>query len=147
MQGFSEQEVDTNPNILPLTKWTPIACGAAGLIGIILASPYYFIVLGLLTLVGTGSHSLYDYLYKYLFKHLFRFGDIVPHGIQRKIGCGIGGIMFVVSGLGFYFGVMPLAYIPSCFMTIFAFIAGVFNWCFVSTFYALLSRKPQNKCC
>jgi len=117
------------------------------LIGILLGSPSYFIVLGLLTLVGVGSHSLYDYLYKYLFRTIFKFGDILPHGIQRKIGCGIGGIMFIVSGSGFYFNIMPLAYIPSCFMTTFAFIAGIFNWCFVSTFYAIACGKTKNKCC
>ena len=147
MQGFSENDIDRNPNILPLTKWTPIACGTMGLIGIILGSPYYFIILGLLTLVGVGSYSLYDYLYKYIFRYIFKFGDIVPHGIQRKIGCGIGGIMFIVSGLGFYLGIMPMGYIPSCFMVTFAFIAGIFNWCFVSTFYILACGKTQNECC
>lgn len=147
MQGFSKHEVDNNPNIMALTKWTPLACGTMGLIGIILGSPYYFIVLGLFTLIGVGSYSLYDYLYKYVFRYIFKFGDILPHGIQRRIGCGIGGVMFILSGLGFYLNIMPLAYIPSCFMTTFAFIAGISDWCFVSTFYALVCDKPQNQCC
>ena len=141
MQGFLRHDVDCNPNILPLSKWTPLACGTFGLIGIILGSPYYFIVLGLLTFIGLGSYSFYDYLYKYGFKYVFNFGDALPHGIQRKIGCGIGGIMFVVSGLGFYFNNMFLAYIPSSFMVTFAYIAGIFNWCFVSTFYTLIADK------
>jgi hypothetical protein len=148
MQGFSKHEVDYNPNILALTKWTPLLCGIFGLIGVLLGSPYYLIALGILTLIGAfRPYSFYDYLYKYVFKAIFNFGDAVPHGIQRKIGCGIGGVVFSVSGLGFCLDIMPLAYIPSCFMVTFAFIAGISNWCFVSTFYELVSGKTQKKCC
>lgn len=148
MQGFSKHDVDYNPNILALTKWTPLACGTLGLIGIILGSPYYLIALGLLTIIGVfRPYSFYDYLYKYVFKHIFKFGNGVQHAIQRKIGCGIGAAAYIVSGLGFYFDIMPLAYIPSSFMITFAFIAGIFNWCFVSTFYALACGKEKDKCC
>jgi len=142
MQGFSKQDVNCNPHILALTKWTPLACGTLGLIGVILSSPYYLIALGLLTFIGVfRPYSFYDYLYKYIFRYIFKFGDGVTHGIQRKIGCGIGGVVYIISGLGFYFGNMYLAYIPSIFMITFAFIAGIFNWCFVSTFYALACDK------
>ena len=148
MQGFSKHDVDNNPHILALTKWTPLLCGVLGLIGVILGSPYYLITLGLLTFIGVfRSFSFYDYLYKYIFRYIFKFGNGVEHAIQRKIGCGIGAVAYIMSGLGFYFGIMPLAYIPSCFMITFAFIAGIFNWCFVSTFYALVCGKTQNDCC
>jgi len=141
MQGFSEQTVTCNPNILRLSKWTPFACGIMGLTGLIIASPYYFIILGLLTFIGVGPHSLYDYFYIYVFKKYLKFGDAVPHGIQRKIGCGIGAVMYTASGFGFLFNILPLAYIPSSFMIIFAFIAGFSNWCFVSSFYRLFNKK------
>jgi hypothetical protein len=148
MQGFSAHEVDSNPNILALTKWTPLLCSIFGLIGLFLGSAYYFVILGVLTFVGAFSpYSLYDYLYKYIFRYIFKFGNGVPHGIQRKIGCGIGAVAYIVSGLGFYFDITPMAYIPSCFMIIFAFIAGIFNWCFISTFYALVCGKTLTKCC
>ena len=142
MQGFSVQDVYCNPNILPLSKWTPFACGIMGLIGVITGSPFYFFALGVLAFIGAiRPHSFFDYLYRYIFRPIFDFGEMVPHGIQRKIGCGIGGVMFIISGLGFYYGIMPLAYIPACFMATFAIIAGIFNWCFVSTFYALATRS------
>ena len=148
MQGFSKQDVESNPHILPLTKWTPLACGTLGLIGVILGSPYYLIALGLLTFIGVfRPRSFYDYLYKYVFRHIFKFGEGVTHGIQRKIGCGIGAVAYIVSGLGFYLDNVYMAYIPSSFMITFAFIAGIFNWCFVSTFYALACGKTENEYC
>ena len=148
MQGFSEYDVDSNPNILALTKWTPFMCALFGGIGVILGSAHYLIILGILTFIGAvRPYSLYDYLYKYVFKYIFKFGDGIHHGIQRKIGCGIGACMFIISGIGFYIENLYLAYIPSCFMITFALIAGFFNWCFVSTFYALLSGKPKENCC
>ena len=146
VQGFSEQVVDDNPNILALTKWTPLLCGIFGLTGIILGSAYYFVILGLLTLIGAfRPYSFYDYLYKFAFRYIFKFGDGVPHTIQRKIRCVIGAIAYIVSGLGFYFDNMLMAYIPSGFMAAFAFIAGFFNWCFASTLYSLArgSRAEQ----
>ena len=144
MQGFSERDVEYNHNILALSKWTPLACGTLGLIGVIIGSPYYLIVLGLLTFVGVGAYSFYDYLYKYVFRHIFNFGEILPQGIQRKLGCGIGAVMYTISGLGFYFNILPLAYIPSCFMVTFAFVAGFSNWCFASTLYNLFKRNVIN---
>ena len=148
MQGFSKYEVENNPNIIPLTKWTPFACATFGLIGVILGSHYYLFALGLLAFTGAlQPYSFFDYLYKYLFRYIFKFGDVLPHGIQRKIGCGIGGVMFIISGVGFQFDMMLLAYIPSCFMVTFAYIAGFSNWCFVSTFYRLATGNSKNNCC
>ena len=148
-QGFSEQVIENNPNILALTKWTPLLCGIFGLIGMVLGSAYYFVILGLLTLIGAfRPYSFFDYLYKYAFRYIFKFGDGVPHNIQRKIGCAIGGIAYIVSGLGFYFDNMLMAYIPSGFMVTFAFIAGFFNWCFASTIFSLTcgNKAEQKKC-
>jgi len=148
MQGFSKHDVDSNPNILALTKWTPFLCGILGLIGIILGSPYYFFVLGALTFIGVfRPYSFYDYLYKYVFRHIFKFGEGVEHGIQRKVGCGIGAVAYIVSGLGFYFGIKPMAYIPATFMVTFALIAGIFNWCFASTLYNAIFSKQKSECC
>ena len=147
-QGFSKQDIDNNPNILALTKWTPLMCGILGLIGIILGSPYYFFVLGALTLIGAfRPYSFYDYLYKYIFRYILNFGDGVQHNIQRKVGCAIGAVAYVVSGLGFYFGIKPLAYIPATFMITFAFIAGIFNWCFASTLYNAVFSRQKSECC
>ena len=146
-QGFNEQVVDNNKKILALSKWTPFACAFCGSIGVILQSPIYLIILGALTFVGTfTSRSLYDYLYKYIFSYIINLGDMPKHGVQRRIGCGIGACMFIISGIGFYFKISLLAYIPSLFMITFALIAGFFNWCFVSTIYGMFVGKKQ-ECC
>jgi hypothetical protein len=146
-QGFDQQDVDNNSRIVALSKWTPLACAFFGAIGVIFQSPVYLVILGLLTFVGAiTSGSLYDYLYSFLFKYLFDLGEMPKHGIPRRIGCAIGACMFIASGLGFYLDNLPLAYIPSLFMITFAFIAGIFNWCFVSTFYGMVVGKKQ-ECC
>jgi hypothetical protein len=146
-QGYDVKDVDTNKKIISLAKWTPIACALFGTIGVAFQSPLYLILLGLLTFIGAfTSRSLYDYLYKYLFSSLIRLGDMPKHGIPRRIGCGIGACMFVISGIGFYWNNLMLAYIPSLFMITFALIAGIFNWCFVSTLYGMIVGKKQDCC-
>jgi len=146
-QGYDEIEVTSNKKIVPLTKWTPIACAILGIVGVAMQSSGFLILLGLFTFIGAfTSRSLYDYLYKYLFSSFIRLGDMPKHGIPRRIGCGIGACMYIISGIGFYWGSDLLAYIPSVFMITFALIAGIFNWCFVSTFYGLIVGKKQ-ECC
>jgi len=146
-QGFDRQDVDNNSKIVALSKWTPLACAFFGTIGVIFQSPVYLVVLGLLTFVGAfTSGSLYDYLYSLLFKYLFDLGKMPKHGTPRRIGCAIGACMFIVSGLGFYLDNLLLAYIPSLFMITFAFVAGIFNWCFVSAFYGMVVGKKQDCC-
>ena len=147
-QGFSKHDVENNPNIVALARWTPFLCGICGLIGILLANPYYFFVLGVFTLIGAfRPYSFFDYLYNYIFRYIFNFGDGIQHGIQRKVGCAIGAVAYIVSGLGFYFGIAPMAYIPAIFMVTFAFIAGIFNWCFASTLYNAVFSKQKPECC
>lgn len=146
-QGYDENEVNCNKRIVPLAKWTPIACAILGIVGVVMQSSGFLIILGFLTFVGAfTSRSLYDYLYKYVFSSFVRLGDMPKHGIPRRIGCGIGAFMYIISGIGFYLGNPMLAYIPSLFMITFALIAGIFNWCFVSTFYGLMVGKKQ-ECC
>jgi len=146
-QGYEENEVANNTRIIPLAKWTPIACALLGAIGVAMQSSGFLIVLGLLTFIGAfTSRSLYDYLYKYFVSYIVNIGDMPKHGIPRRIGCGIGACMYIISGIGFYWGSNMLAYIPSLFMIPFALIAGIFNWCFVSTFYGLVVGKKQ-ECC
>ncbi len=146
-QGYDEIEVTSNKKIVPLTKWTPIACAILGIVGVAMQSSGFLILLGLFTFIGAfTSRSLYDYLYKYLFSSFIRLGEMPKHGIPRRIGCGIGACMYIISGIGFYWGSDLLAYIPSIFMITFALIAGIFNWCFVSTFYGLIVGKKQ-ECC
>jgi hypothetical protein len=146
-QGYDLQTISQTPNIIPLAKWTPLACATFGLIGVLLKSPEYLVILGMCTSIGAfANNSFYDLLYKYIFSYIFRFGEMPEHKIQRKIGCGIGACAFIISGAGFYIGNFYMAYIPSLFMITFAYIAGCFNWCFVSTFYTMFSRqKPE--CC
>jgi hypothetical protein len=147
-QGYDQAVINSTPGIMPLTKWTPLACATAGLAGVLLKSSEYLIVLGVCTSIGAFTNrSFFDLLYRYIFSHVFRLGEMPEHGIQRRIGCGIGACMFIISGSGFYIGNPYMAYIPSCFMVIFAYIAGIFNWCFVSTFYALACGKNKNECC
>jgi hypothetical protein len=146
-QGYDEQEVNNNKKIIPLAKWTPIACALLGAVGVAMQSSSYLIFLGLLTFIGAfTSRSLYDYLYKYFVSYIVNIGDMPKHGIPRRIGCGIGACMYIISGIGFYWGSNLLAYVPSIFMIIFALIAGIFNWCFVSTFYGMIVGKKQ-ECC
>jgi hypothetical protein len=146
-QGYDEQVVDNNKKIISLAKWTPFACAIFASIGVVFQSGIYLIILGLLTFVGAfTARSLYDYLYKYVVSYLINLGDMPKHGTPRRIGCGIGACMFVISGIGFLENMPLLAYVPSLFMITFLLIAGFSNWCFVSTFYGLIVGKKQ-KCC
>jgi hypothetical protein len=143
-QGYDEQVVDNNIKIIYLAKWTPFACAIFASIGLVFQSGIYLVILGSLTFVGAfTTRSLYDYLYRYIFSDIINLGDMPKHGTPRRIGCGMGACMFVISGIGFLENLPLLAYIPSLFMITFSLIAGFSNWCFVSTFYGLIVGKKQ----
>ncbi len=157
-QGFSQADVEKEPQISCLARWTPFSCAAVGTFGLTLASMgaaicpcaisgvvglwagsgWFFIVLGLLTLTGGFTESsIYDRIYNLTLRP-FIGSRIPPHGPPRQFGCAIGGIMYVLSGFGFLMGNVWLAYIPAGFMIIFATIAAVTQWCFASAIYALI---------
>ena len=164
MQGFCSRDIDNEPMISRLARWTPLSCatlGATGVtIGIIpflslicpctlsviagfwIKSGWFFIILGLLTLTGgLTNRSIYDRIYNSVIRHIFRSPSIPKHGAPRRFGCAIGGTMFIISGVGFLLNITLLAFIPAIFMIVFALIAGLSQWCFASNLYALLFKK------
>lgn len=164
MQGFCSRDIDNNPMISRLARWTPLSCatfGAAGvslgffpflsiicpctisvITGFWIKSGWFFIILGLLTLSGgLTNRSIYDRFYNLIVRHLFRTSVIPRHGAPRRFGCAIGGIMFILSGIGFLTNIRWLAFGPALFMVVFATIAGLSQWCFASNIYALLFKK------
>jgi len=166
MQGFCSRDLDNVPKISRLARWTPLSCatfGATGVtIGIIpllsivcpctvsviagfwIKSGWFFIILGLLTLTGgLTSRSIYDRLYNLIFKHIIHSSSIPKHGAPRRFGCTIGGIMFILSGIGFLNNISWLAFSPAIFMIVFALIAGLSQWCFASSLYVMIFKKQQ----
>lgn len=140
-QGFPLQDVNTNKNIISLSRWTPFSCASLGIIGLLLHSPIYFLILGLLTLIGPfRPWSFYDYSYKYFFSYIIKLGVMPRHSNYRRIGCFIGSLMYLSSSLGFYYNDIYLAYIPAVAIIIIASISGFTGWCFVSTVHHLFKR-------
>jgi hypothetical protein len=147
-QGYSAKDVYENKNIINLTRWTPFSCALLGIIGLLIQSPIYFWVLGILTFIGPfRPWSFYDYAYKYFFSHLINLGTMPQHGTHRKIGCAVGAVIYITSGFGFYFHNIYLSYIPSIMIITIAIIAGIFGWCFISTVHQLFTKKEKIKCC
>jgi len=168
MQGFCSRDIDNDPGISRLARWTPLSCASlgtaglavgllpfglalcpcaiAGFAGLWIGSGWFFIVLGLLTLTGgLTNRSIYDRLYNLTIRHLFRTSPVPQHGAPRRFGCAIGGLMYTASGIGFLLGNKWLAFSPAVFMVVFATIAGLTQWCFASAIYALLfGRKAQS---
>lgn len=144
-QGFSEETICTCGGIGVLARWTPLACGSLGLLGVILRSPQYMVALGALTIIGAlGRRSFYDYLYIFLVKPVFDLGEMPQHGYQRRFGCAIGAALFLLSGIGFMIGSSVLAYAPSSFIIGLAYVAAATQWCFASTLYNLLFPIPRS---
>ena len=142
IQGFSEKDITTCDNIDMLARWTPVACSLFGIFGIVLQSSWYFIALGLLTSIGAFSkHSFYDYLYNYSIRFLINSEKIPEQGNARRLGCGIGAVMYIISGIGFSTGNFYLAYIPSLLMVVLAGFAAVTQICFASVFYHACTCK------
>ena len=147
MQGYSDLDIKNNKKINIVIRWTPLACSMLGLSGVLLKSPAYLLILGLLTTIGAlTSISFYDYLYRYSFGLLFPAVKIPEHGPARKFGCAIGSLLFITSAAGFYFQNNYLAYIPSGIIISLAFIAAVTQWCFASTLYNFIFDKNE-VCC
>ncbi|HVP54659.1 MAG TPA: DUF4395 family protein [Candidatus Eisenbacteria bacterium] len=147
LQGYSQADVIQNRNVGWLARWTPFACGCCGALGIMLESPVYLWVLGLLTLIGAASsRSFYDHLYQFFLRPITRLGEMPCHGAPRRFGCGIGAALFVLSGTGFYFHSPLLSLVPGLLIVILAFAAAFSQWCFASALYRLLFGK-NTECC
>lgn len=148
MQGFCPSAVDNDPQLERHARWTPLsyaACGIVGLVGSLwIGSGWFFVILGLLTLTGgLTTRSIYDRVYNATVRHLLHTSEVPQHGAPRRFGCTIGGIMYIVSGLGFLAGNVWLAYIPAVIMVVLATIAGLTHWCFASTIYGwIVHRDP-----
>ena len=146
-QGYRSGDLSNNPHVFRLTRWTPLACVAFSTVGLILELWEYFFVVALLNLSGAfSSHSFYDRLYTF-FAPFLKWGKIPAHGLHRKIGCGLGGIVFMNAAIALFFDMIYLAYIPLLVLTTMAFVAGIFNWCFVSSVVRLFVRKEETYCC
>lgn len=141
-QGFSSEEVNENKNIINLSRWTPFSCAILGIVGLLLQSPVYFLILALLTLIGPfRPWSFYDYLYKYFFSHFIKLGVMPKHSLDRKIGCAMGTFMYLLTSAGFYTGNVYLSYIPCILIISIAIIAGLLGWCFVTSVHKLFVTK------
>ena len=164
MQGFCSRDIQNEPGIGRLVSWTPLSCatiGATGLsvsfipywfaicpctltalVGFSFNSGWFFLILGLLTLTGgITNRSFYDRIYNLVVSRFFKSTSIPKHGEPRRFGCAIGGIMYTMSGIGFFIHNPWLAYCPALFMIVFATIAGFTQWCFASYLYALFFKK------
>ena len=165
MQGFRTSEIDSEPKIDSLARWTPLSCatlGTTGLgvgslvsigaaicpcalfsaLGLGIGSGWFFSALALLTLTGAVTErSIYDRVYNLVIRRFLRTPPVPKHGPPRQFGCAIGGGLYALSAIGFFQGNAWLAYIPAMFIVIFAAIAGVTQWCFASALYALLFSR------
>lgn len=139
IQGYSEAAICECNGINLLARWTPLACATLGLLGLLYQSPYYMLALGLLTTIGAlSTRSFYDYLYLFIVRPVTNFGEMPRHGNQRRFGCGIGAVLYLLSGVGFLSNNAMLTYVPSIMIIGLAYVAALTQWCFASTLYNLL---------
>ena len=130
-QGYTEATICECHGISFLARWTPLACACLGLLGLLLRSPYYMLTLGLLTTIGAiGRRSFYDYLYLILVKPVWNLGEMPRHGNQRRFGCWIGAVLYLLSGIGLMNGSAALTYVPSVMIIGLAYVAALTHWCF-----------------
>ncbi|NJK86972.1 MAG: DUF4395 domain-containing protein [Bacteroidales bacterium] len=92
---------------------------------------------------GITKRSIYDRLYNLIIKSITKTQNIPEHGAPRRFGCAVGGIMFILSGIGFLNNITWLAFGPAVFMIVFALIAGLSQWCFASSLYAVVFKKSN----
>jgi|SRR5271157_1908288 len=147
LQGFSRDDVDHNPHVSLLARWTPFACGCLGALGLGLRSPAYLWALGMLTLIGAASsRSFYDYVYQIFLRPLTGLGEMPRHGAPRRFGCAIGAGLFILSGTGFYFHAGIFSFIPALLIVPLAFGAAFTQWCFASAVYHRIFGKKAGCC-
>ena len=146
-QGYTADDIKKYNKINLLIRWTPFVCALAGIIGMLAKSSIYFFILGCFTFIGAFSKtSFFDYIYKFSIQFFLKENIIPPHGNARRFGCGIGAIMYLLSGFGFYIHNYYLAFIPGILIVVLAIIAALTQWCFASTLYNFLFKKKE-KCC
>jgi hypothetical protein len=138
-QGYSEADICECRGINFLARWTPFACASLGLLGLCLGSSYYMLMLGFLTTIGALSNrSFYDYLYLFLVKPVLNLGEMPRHGNQRRFGCAIGAVLYLLSGIGLKNENLVLTIAPAVLIIGLAYVAALTQWCFASTLYNFL---------
>jgi hypothetical protein len=139
--------VKSNQHIIALSRWTPFSCAAFGALGLALQSPTYFLILGICTSIGAFSKwSFYDYIHKFVFASLLQWGPMPQHQIHRRIGCGIGAIIYLTTSTGFYFQNAILAFLPASLIIGIAITSGFTGWCFVTSVAHMLGFKSSASC-
>lgn len=110
-----------------------------------MGSGWFFIALGLLTLTGgLTTRSVYDRFYNAAIRPLLRTAPVPEHGPPRQFGCAIGGIFYMISGIGFLLGNVWVAFVPAVLMVVLGTIAGLTQWCFSSALYGWLFERSKN---
>jgi len=146
MQGYTLADVQSVGHLGITARWTPFACALCGAIGLLLRSPAYFAVLALLTSIGAFTdRSGYDRIYNGTLKFVFRTGDMIRHGKPRRLGCGIGAVMYGLCAAGFLLGNKWLGYTPALVMVVLASFAAATNICFASILYRFMFGEDE--CC
>lgn len=148
--GYCCKDISECSDINFLARWTPLFCAILGTAGLLLQSPIYFLVLGMLNLIGAISYrSFYDIIYNISFRFIFQTGRTPKHNSQRRFGCALGSLIYFASSYGFYINNIYLAYLPVTFLIILALIAAVTHWCFAAALYNRLfaNNSSTNRCC
>ena len=148
LQGYDLKTISEDQDADLLIRWTPFSCALFGTMGMMIQNPWYFIILGALTMVGGfGSRSFYDYLYNATLRHIFQSERTPLHGKQRRFGCAVGACLYIAGGVGFFIGNVWLFYIPTLFIIFFAWVVAITQWCFASSLYNLIRGRKEARCC
>ena len=130
MQGFDYMDADTKRRYAPLLRFTPAACTALVLTGLLLHSPALLAATAAIALFGSiypSAHPL-DLFYNAVLRHALRQPALPPNPAPRRFAAGIKAFpLFAVAG-AMYVGNDAFAYGVGAFLAAVGTVAALTYW-------------------
>ena len=143
MQGFSYLTNEEKQHYAPLLRFTPAACTALILTGLMLNSPLILALTAAIALVGAmlpQAHPL-DLFYNGVLRHVLRTPALPPNPAPRRFAAGIKSVPLFVAAAALQAGYTSLAMGIGFFLVAVGTVAAVTYWDLGSWLYRELTQK------
>ena len=144
IQGFDAVDVQ---ELAPVAPWLRLAFGLCALLagaGTILASPTILLVLmPIAALAAASPVHPFDLIYNYGIRHFTGTGSLPRRGVPSRLGCGMGGVMLVVTAWAFSAGHVVVGYALGGVLTLVALLVSTTDICIPSLIYRAIFGWPR----
>lgn len=147
IQGFDAVDREELARVAPWLRLAFLLCALLGAVGTVLGSPTILLVLAPLAALAAASpvHP-FDLIYNYGIRHVTGTGPLPKRGLPSRLGCGMGGVLLVITAWAFSAGQAILGYALGGILTFTAVLVATTDICIPSMIYRSVFGWPQPRC-